>query len=165
MADSVPDADHPSYGVALVAVLASGALASAASLLFIGFVALGGMPISLVIGALLGGLIVQVILRLLSFEITYAGAVGAMLAGAVAATMLKTVVPYRLGLAGATSLRIVPRGTGERTADRVAYTDRCGAAAARAPALATGLRRDQTRWRSNMPNSSRSTSLISPTVA
>jgi len=97
--DAVPPAeDHPSYGLALVAVLAAGAVASAASVLFIGFIAVGGASVRYLIGALLGGLAVQIILRVLGFRISYGGAFVAMVLGVLAAIALRNVLPFSAGL-------------------------------------------------------------------
>jgi hypothetical protein len=90
--------DRPSYGLALVAVLAAGAAASAVSFLFIGLFAVGGMPVRYLVGALISALVVQMILRVLGFEISYGGAFGAMFAGAVAAIALRTVFPLATGM-------------------------------------------------------------------
>ena len=79
-------------------MLAAGAVASAASILFIGFIAVGGLSVRYLIGALVSALAVQMILRVLGFEMSYGSAFAAMFVGALAAIALRTAFPLSLGM-------------------------------------------------------------------
>jgi hypothetical protein len=135
--------DGPSYGLALVAVLAAGAVASAVSFLFIGLFAVGGMPVRYLVGALISALVVQVILRVLGFEISYGGAVAAMFAGAVAAVALRMASALD-GTAGAGAVPWVAQRPAEPAPDRLARAARRRAPASRASGL--GRARGYAPW-------------------
>ena len=83
--------------------------------MFVGFGALGagGLSVRYLIGALLGGLALQMILRVMDFEISLVAAVAAMFVGIVVAFALRTgfpeapafpVIPFVSSLGGIASV-------------------------------------------------------------
>ncbi len=87
-------ADHqPSFGIALVAVLAGGVVSSWIAALFIGSAPASSPEAWAIVTSLAGGIGVKAVLRLLRFDIPFAFAAGALLAGRVASLALVQAMP------------------------------------------------------------------------
>jgi len=87
-------ADHqPSFGIALVAVLAGGVVSSWIAGLFIGFAPASSPEAWAIVTSLAGGVGVKAVMRLLRFEIPFAFAAGALLAGRVVSIALVQAMP------------------------------------------------------------------------
>jgi hypothetical protein len=87
-------ADHqPSFGIALVAVLAGGVVTSWIAGLFIGFDAASSPEAWAIVTSIAGGVAVKAVLRLLHYDIPVAFAAGALLAGRVASLALVQAMP------------------------------------------------------------------------
>ena len=87
-------ADHqPSFGTALVAVLAGGVVSSWIAGLFIGFAPATSPEAWAIVLSLAGGLALKAVLRLLRYDIPFAFAAGALLAGRVVSIVLVQAMP------------------------------------------------------------------------
>jgi hypothetical protein len=87
------DANQPSFGTALVAVLAGGVASSWISALFIGFAPATSPEAWAILTSLAGGVGVKAVLRLLHYDVPFAFAAGALLAGRVASLALVQAMP------------------------------------------------------------------------
>jgi hypothetical protein len=87
-------ADHqPSFGTALVAVLAGGVVSCWIAGLFIGFAPATSLEASAVATSIAGAVGVKVVLRVLHYDVPLAFAAGALLAGRVASLALMQAIP------------------------------------------------------------------------
>ena len=87
-------ADHqPSFGTALVAVLAGGVVSSWIAALFIGFAPASSPEAWAIVTSLAGGVGVKGVLRLLRYDVPLALAAGALLAGRVVSIALVQAMP------------------------------------------------------------------------
>ena len=87
-------ADHqPSFGTALVAVLAGGVVSSWIAALFIGFAPASSPEAWAIVTSLAGGVGVKAVLRLLRYDVPLALAAGALLAGRVVSIALVQAMP------------------------------------------------------------------------
>ena len=87
-------ADHqPSFGTALVAVLAGGVVSSWIAALFIGFAPASSPEAWAIVTSLAGGVGVKAALRLLRYDVPLALAAGALLAGRVVSIALVQGMP------------------------------------------------------------------------
>jgi hypothetical protein len=87
------DARQPSFMTALVAVLAGGAVSSWMAALFIGLEPKTSVEAWAILTSLGGAVGVKAMLRLLKYEIPFAFAAGALLAGRIASLALVQVMP------------------------------------------------------------------------
>jgi hypothetical protein len=86
--------DHqPSFGTALVAVLAGGVVSSWIAGLFIGFAPATSPEAWAIVSSLAGAVGVKVVLRVLRYDVPFAFAAGALLAGRVASLALVQAMP------------------------------------------------------------------------
>jgi hypothetical protein len=86
--------DHqPSFGVALVAVLAGGVVSSWIAALFLGFDTASSPEAWAIVSSLAGGVAVKAAMRLLHYDVPFAFAAGALLAGRVASLALVQAMP------------------------------------------------------------------------
>jgi hypothetical protein len=86
--------DHqPSFGIALVAALAGGVLSSWIAGLFIGFAPETSPEAWAIVTSLAGAVGVKVVLRVLHYDVPFAFAAGALLAGRVASLALVQAMP------------------------------------------------------------------------
>jgi hypothetical protein len=87
------DARQPNFGTALVAVLAGGALSSWMIALFVGFAPATSVEAWAILTSLGGAVGVKVVLGILKYDIAFAFAAGALLAGRVASMALVQLMP------------------------------------------------------------------------
>ena len=87
------DARQPNFGTALVAVLAGGALSSWMIALFVGFAPATSVEAWAILTSLAGAVGVKLVLRILKYDIPFAFAAGALLAGRVASMALVQFMP------------------------------------------------------------------------
>jgi hypothetical protein len=87
------DANQPNFGTALVAVLAGGVVSSWISALFTGFAPATSPEGWAILTSLAGGVGVKAVLRLLRYDVPFAFAAGALLAGRVASLALVQAMP------------------------------------------------------------------------
>ena len=87
------NARHPSFGLAVVAVLAAGFATSYAATLFIGFTPYLGRSAWTIATSLLGAVLVRFVLRALGYEISFLAAVLALVAGAVVSIAFIRLLP------------------------------------------------------------------------
>jgi hypothetical protein len=86
--------DHqPSFGIALVAVLAGGVVSSWIAGLFIGFAPETSPEAWAIVTSLAGAVAVKLVLRVLHFDVPFAFAAGALLAGRIASLALVQTMP------------------------------------------------------------------------
>ena len=88
---------QPSFGVALVAVLAGGALSSWTSALFVGFAPYLSISTWSVVTSVFGAAGVKLVLRTLGYEIPWLSAIAALFAGSILSLSLLRLVPYASG--------------------------------------------------------------------
>jgi hypothetical protein len=87
-------ADHqPSFGTALVAVLAGGAVSSWIAALFIGFAPATSPEAWAILTSLFGAVGIKAVLRVLGYECPLAFAAGALLAGRIVSLALVQTMP------------------------------------------------------------------------
>jgi hypothetical protein len=87
------DARQPSFGTALVAVLAGGAVSSWITALFIGFAPKTSVEAWAILTSICGAVGVKLVLRILKYDVPFAFAAGALLAGRVASLALVQLMP------------------------------------------------------------------------
>jgi hypothetical protein len=87
------DARQPNFGTALVAVLAGGALSSWMIALLVGFAPATSVEAWAILTSLGGAVGVKLVLRILKYDIPFAFAAGALLAGRVASMALVQLMP------------------------------------------------------------------------
>jgi hypothetical protein len=87
------DARQPSFGTALVAVLAGGAISSWLTALFIGFAPATSTEAWAILTSICGAVGVKLVLRFLKYEVPFAFAAGALLAGRIASLALVQLMP------------------------------------------------------------------------
>ncbi|HYY63627.1 MAG TPA: hypothetical protein VE688_03365 [Gaiellaceae bacterium] len=87
------DARQPNFGTALVAVLAGGALSSWMIALFVVFAPATSVEAWAILTSLAGAVGVKLVLRILKYDIPFAFAAGALLAGRVASMALVQFMP------------------------------------------------------------------------
>jgi hypothetical protein len=87
------DAGQPNFGTALVAVLAGGALSAWMATLFIGFAPQTSVEAWAILTSIGGAVGVKLVLRMLKYDIPFAFAAGALLAGRVASMALVQFMP------------------------------------------------------------------------
>jgi hypothetical protein len=87
------DARQPNFGTALVAVLAGGAVSSWIAALFVGFAPETNVEAWAILTSIGGAVGVKAVLRILKYEIPFAFAAGALLAGRVASLALVQFMP------------------------------------------------------------------------
>jgi hypothetical protein len=98
-------ADHqPSFGIALVGVLAGGVVSSWIAGLFIGLAPASSPEAWAIVTSLAGGVGVKAVLRLLRYDIPFAFAAGALLAGRVVSIALVQAMPDL----GGHAIRVLP---------------------------------------------------------
>jgi hypothetical protein len=85
---------QPSFGLAVVAVLAAGATASAASQLLIGHLPFVSLPGAMFAGSMLGGVAIWAAMRLLGYEIAYVVGVVSLLLGSVVGVALSRTMAH-----------------------------------------------------------------------
>jgi hypothetical protein len=85
--------DEPSYGVALVAVLAGGVISSWVSSLFFGFAPYLPRTGWIILTSVIGAYCVKFVLRVLGYEIGLVAAFAALALGAVVSASLATAMP------------------------------------------------------------------------
>jgi hypothetical protein len=87
------NAGQPNFGTALVAVLAGGALSSWIAALFVGFAPATSVEAWAILTSIGGAVGLKLVLRILKYEIPFAFAAGALLAGRVASMALVQFMP------------------------------------------------------------------------
>jgi hypothetical protein len=87
------DARQPTFGPALIAVLAGGAASSWITALFSGFAPNTSVEAWAILASICGAVAVKAVLRILKFDIAFAFAAGALLAGRVAGLALVQAMP------------------------------------------------------------------------
>jgi hypothetical protein len=87
------DVRQPSFGTALVAVLAGGAVSSWLTALFTGFAPATSLEAWAILTSICGAVGVKLVLRVLKYDVPFAFAAGALLAGRVASLALVQVMP------------------------------------------------------------------------
>jgi hypothetical protein len=87
------DARQPSFGTALLAVLAGGAVSSWITALFSGFAPSTSVEAWAILASICGAVAVKALLRMLKFDVAFAFAAGALLAGRVASLALVQTMP------------------------------------------------------------------------
>ena len=87
------DARQPSFGIALCAALAGGAISAWISAAFVGVAPATSVEAWAILTSLCGALGVKIVLRTLKYDIAFAFAAGALMAGRVAALALVQVMP------------------------------------------------------------------------
>jgi hypothetical protein len=87
------DARQPSFGTALLAVLAGGAISSWLTALFIGFAPATSTEAWAILTSICGAVGVKLVLRFLKYEVPFAFAAGALLAGRLASLALVQLMP------------------------------------------------------------------------
>jgi hypothetical protein len=87
------DARQPTFGIALVAVLAGGAVSSWITALVSGFAPSTSVEAWAILASICGAVAVKAVLRILKFDIAFAFAAGALLAGRVAGLALVQAMP------------------------------------------------------------------------
>jgi hypothetical protein len=87
------DARQPSFATALVAVLAGGAISSWITALFIGAAPSTSVEAWAILSSICGAVGVKAVLRILKYDVPFAFAAGALLAGRVASLALVQLMP------------------------------------------------------------------------
>ena len=87
------DPRQPSFGNALVAVLAGGAVSSWMSALFVGFAPATSVEAWSILTSLVGAVGVKLVLRVLGYDVGFAFAAGALLSGRVVSLALVQAMP------------------------------------------------------------------------
>jgi hypothetical protein len=87
------DARQPSFGTALVAVLAGGAISSWMSAAFVGIAPATSVEAWAILTSIGGAVGVKALLRVLNYEVPFAFAAGALMAGRVASLALVQAMP------------------------------------------------------------------------
>jgi hypothetical protein len=80
------EGEHPSFVLALIAVLAAQVIAGMISTLFLGFVVMGDLSVRYFISGVVGAVALRMIVREMQFDISFAGAGVAMFIGVVVAS-------------------------------------------------------------------------------
>ncbi len=88
---------RPSFALALVGVLAGGAISSWLSALFVGFVPFLSQTAWTILTSAIGALGVKIILQLLGYEIGIVAAAGALFLGSLVSLVLLTAMPRAAG--------------------------------------------------------------------
>jgi hypothetical protein len=87
------DARQPSFGIALVAVLAGGAISSWMSAAFVGIAPTTSVEAWAILTSIGGAVGVKAVLRILKYDVPFAFAAGALMAGRVATLALVQTMP------------------------------------------------------------------------
>jgi hypothetical protein len=87
------DARQPNFGTALVAVLAGGVVSSWISALFAGFAPAASVETWSILTSVFGAVGVKLVLRILGYDVSFAFAAGALLAGRVVTLALVQAMP------------------------------------------------------------------------
>jgi hypothetical protein len=87
------DAHQPRFGLALVSVLAGGAVSAWISALFVGFAPASDVEAWAILTSLFGAVGVKLVLRILRYDCPFAFAAGALLAGRLASLALVQAMP------------------------------------------------------------------------
>src|SRR6266566_3091042 len=90
---TMADARQPTFGTALVAVLAGGAISSWISAAFIGIAPATSVEAWAILTSICGAVGVKVVLRALKFNVPFAFAAGALMAGRVVSLALVQTMP------------------------------------------------------------------------
>jgi hypothetical protein len=91
------DARQPSFGTALVAVLAGGVVSFWMAALFVGFAPATSPEAWSILTSLAGAVGVKLVLRMLGYDVPFAFAAGALLAGRVVSLALVQTMPDLAG--------------------------------------------------------------------
>jgi hypothetical protein len=87
------DARQPSFGTALVAVLAGGAISSWMSAFFVGIAPATSVEAWAILTSIAGAVGVKAVLKVLKYDVPFALAAGALMAGRVASLALVQTMP------------------------------------------------------------------------
>ena len=87
------DAGQPSFATALTAVLAGGAVSSWTAAIFVGFAPTTSVESWAILTSICGAVGVKVLLRILKYDVPFAFAAGALLAGRVVSLALVQMMP------------------------------------------------------------------------
>jgi hypothetical protein len=90
---TMADARQPTFGTALVAVLAGGAISSWISAAFVGIAPATSVEAWAILTSICGAVGVKVVLRVLKFNVPFAFAAGALMAGRVVSLALVQTMP------------------------------------------------------------------------
>jgi uncharacterized membrane protein YeaQ/YmgE (transglycosylase-associated protein family) len=90
---TMADARQPTFGTALMAVLAGGAISSWISTAFVGLAPATNVESWAILTSLCGAIVVKFVLRVLKFDLAFAFAAGALMAGRVASLALVQAMP------------------------------------------------------------------------
>jgi hypothetical protein len=90
---TMADARQPTFGTALVAVLAGGAISAWVSAAFVGLAPSTSVEAWAILSSLCGAIGVKAVLRVLKYDVAFAFAAGALMAGRVASLALVQTMP------------------------------------------------------------------------
>jgi hypothetical protein len=91
--ETMVDARQPSFGTALLAVLAGGAISSWMSAAFVDVAPRTSVEAWAILTSICGAIGVKAVLRVLKYDVAFAFAAGALMAGRVASLMLVQTMP------------------------------------------------------------------------
>jgi hypothetical protein len=90
---TMADARQPSFGTALVAVLAGGAISSWISAAFVGLAPTSSVEAWAILTSLCGAVGIKAVLRVFKYDVAFAFAAGALMAGRVVSLALVQTMP------------------------------------------------------------------------
>jgi hypothetical protein len=90
---TMADAGQPTFGTALIAVLAGGAISSWISAAFVGLAPTTSVESWTILTSICGAIGVKAVLRVLKYDVPFAFAAGALMAGRLASIALVQAMP------------------------------------------------------------------------